>query len=398
MVEVLKMPICFLDSYHNIRFSLSYGYTDNPLHPNQKELFSKLFDLDDVFDFPIVKSTSYYENYFAVRVSNENTFIGTFIVGPSTYSDIPAEAIDTLISENHLSLSYKRKLIHYYNAIAIVDYKRLINASFLLYYCIYHKKLDLTEVMEKNSSLGKVDVRIKHDFAENLSKNRQNMVFHHSQINEKNIFHCIKTGNKEKLLVYQQNPADGESGILSKNNPLRGQKNLAICGVTLATRAAMEGGLDSEIAYTLSDLYIQEIEEINEMKDLSDLNIKMICDFADRVSEAKEHRYSKTINLCKGYILKHLYEAVSLAELAKNVNLNANYLSELFRKEAGVTISEYIQREKIEEAKRLLVSTQYSLLDIASWLNFHDQSHFTRLFKKFEGITPKKYRDMNGLL
>ncbi|MDF2614224.1 MAG: Transcriptional regulator, AraC [Clostridia bacterium] len=397
MVDVLKMPVYFLDRDHNIDFSLSYGYADNPLHSSQKELFSKLFDLDEAFDFPVVKSTAYHENYFAVKLNSGEDFMGTFIAGPSIYSYITAEAIDSLISENKLSLNYKRKLIHYYNAVTVVDYKRLVSASLLLYYCIYHKKLDLTEVMEKNSSLREFGAKIRHDFEENLSKSRQNIIFHHSQINEKNIFGCVKTGDKEKLLMYQQSPQDGEPGILSKNNPVRGQKNHAICAVTLATRAAIEGGLDTELAYTLSDLYIQEIEETNEIKDLADLHTKMLCDFTDRVNRVKVHQHSKAIKLCKRYILKHLYGDISLTELAKSVNLNANYLSELFKKEVGVSISEYIQNEKIEEAKRLLASSGYSILDIANWLHFHDQSHFTRVFKKLQGTTPKKYRDMNCL-
>lgn len=78
--------------------------------------------------------------------------------------------------------------------------------------------------------------------------------------------------------------------------------------------------------------------------------------------------------------------------------MNANYLSELFKKEVGISTSEYIQSEKIEEAKKLLAFTNYFLLNISLWLNFHDQSHFTRVFKKITGLTPKQYRDKNSAL
>lgn len=393
MVDVLKMPIYFLDNNNDIIFSFSYGYFTNPLHPDIKQLFGQLFNLRNSYKFPIVKSTKYLENYFAVSLNKEDIFIGTIIVGPSIYSYITAETIDALISENKLPLSYKRDLISYYNSITIMDYKRLINSSLLLYYSIYNKKLTLSEVIEKNSSPEKVSSKIKSSFQNSVSTNRQNMFFHHSQAYEKNLFYCIKTGNKEKLMEYLQNPADGEFGILSKNNPLRSQKNLSICMVALATRAAMEGGLNSESAYTLSDLYIQAIEETYDIKDLSDLNTKMLCDFTDKVQEIRQHKYSRAINICQNFIFKHLYEEINLSKLAKTVQLNPNYLSQLFKKEVGIPINEYIKRQRIEEAKKLLVSSNYSLLDIAAWLNFHDQSHFTRLFRKFTGTTPKKYRD-----
>lgn len=394
-VEVLKIPIYFIDNNYDIFFSLSYGYANNPLHSDKKELFSQLFNENDPYNFPIVKSTKYHENYFAVKLNKDDVFIGTFIVGPSAYSYITAEAIDTLILDYRISLSYKKELINYYNSIRIIDYTRLINASLLLYYSIYNIKLNLMEVMEKNSSLTNVASKIKSDFEDHMSKNRQNISFHHSQANEKNMWLYIKEGNKEKLMEYMENPLDGEAGILSKNNPLRGQKNLAICNVTLATRAAMEGGLNSELAYTLSDLYIQGIEEINEIKDLQAFITGMLCDFTDKVHNLKEQKYSKVINACLNFIFKHLYEDISLPSLAAQVKLNANYLSGVFKKEVGISVSEYIQKERIEEAKRLLVSSKYSILDIAIWLNFHDQSHFTRSFKKLTGVTPKKYRDEN---
>lgn len=244
----------------------------------------------------------------------------------------------------------------------------------------------------QSSSMGIIE-DIKVSLENSISKNRQNILFHHSQRREKIMIQGITTGNKEKLMEYFESPLDGEFGILSKTNPLRGQKNLLICIVTIATRAAIEGGLDCEIAYTLSDLYIQRIEEINEIIDLSVLHTTMLYDFTDRVYNITSHKYSNYISLCLTYIFKHLYDKISVSELCKNVGLNPNYLSELFKKEVGITITHYIQKERIEEAKRLLGSSTHPILDISTWLNFHDQSHFTRIFKKFTGITPKKYRD-----
>ena len=150
----------------------------------------------------------------------------------------------------------------------------------------------------------------------------------------------------------------------------------------------MTGGLDSELAYSLSDSYIQRLEEVNEITDLVNLQNKVLYDFTERVQQVKKFNYPKNIVLCQHYIFKHLCEDISFSELSNFVGLTRNYLSELFSKEVGMTISKYIQKERIEEAKRLLISSNYSILDISTFLKFHVQSHFTRIFREFTGVTP----------
>lgn len=71
----------------------------------------------------------------------------------------------------------------------------------------------------------------------------------------------------------------------------------------------------------------------------------------------------------------------------------ANYLSQLFKKEVGIPISDYIQQERIEEAKKLIALSDTPLSDVCSSLTFNDQSYFTKVFKKFTGVTPKQYRN-----
>lgn len=390
--ETLKIPIYFLDNNNDIFFSLSYEHATNPISPNKKDLFTNLFGDFNVYNFPVIKSTKYYENYFAVTLRKDDLYIGTFIVGPSTYSPITAETINKIISENNVPLSYKKDLINFYNSIQVIDYSRLINASLLLHYSIYNKMLKASTVMEKNSSLDDVILKIENDSKNILSKTRQNLSFHHTPTREKNFFQCIIEGNKEKLLQYLATPEDGQYGILS-DNPIRNKKNFFICCVTIATRASIDGGLEPEIAYALSDSYIQNMEYLYDVNDLHHLETKMYCDFADNVFRANNLKYSKPIITCQNYILNHLYQEITLSDLAQLVGLSQKYLSSLFTKEVGITLSEYIQNKRIEESKHLLNSSTHSILDIATWLGFHDQSHFTRIFKKFTGTTPKKFRD-----
>ncbi|MNO48018.1 HTH-type transcriptional activator Btr [compost metagenome] len=103
-------------------------------------------------------------------------------------------------------------------------------------------------------------------------------------------------------------------------------------------------------------------------------------------------KLSRTVALCQNYIFNHLYEELSLDKLAEVAGLNRSYLSLLFKKETGFTISDFIQFERIVEAKRLIELPGISLSDIATRLHFNDQSYFTKVFKKYTGTTPKQFR------
>ncbi len=181
--------------------------------------------------------------------------------------------------------------------------------------------------------------------------------------------------------------------MLSKTSQLQNLKNSAIVGITLATRASIDGGLNHNIAFTLSDLFIQKLEELNEHIAVTQLIEKALLDFTERVQITKNMKNSKPINMCLNYVYAHLYEHITLSGLAKLVNMNPNYLSNLFKKEVGITLTRFIQQAKVEEAKNLITFTSHSLTEISTLLNFHDQSYFTKIFKKFTGVTPKQYKN-----
>src|SRR5690625_7489567 len=87
------------------------------------------------------------------------------------------------------------------------------------------------------------------------------------------------------------------------------------------------------------------------------------------------------ITICYNYIFNNIYEDITLNKLAEVVQLHPNYLSSLFKKETGITLSEYILQTKVEEAKTLLQFTNYSISNIYTLLHFYDHTHFTKVFK-----------------
>lgn len=182
-------------------------------------------------------------------------------------------------------------------------------------------------------------------------------------------------------------------GILS-TKPLTNMKYHFVITVAMITRHCVEAGMELEQAYRLSDFYILKMDSCNSIDAISKLHESMALDFTGKMLLLKKSTViSKSIILCMEYIYNHINNRITVQELAEYTNLSPSYLSRLFKKELGISISDYILEKKIIKAQNLLKYSHYSLIEIANYLAFSSQSHFIQTFKKMVGLTPKKYRD-----
>ncbi|MCD8068565.1 MAG: AraC family transcriptional regulator [Lachnospiraceae bacterium] len=183
-------------------------------------------------------------------------------------------------------------------------------------------------------------------------------------------------------------------GMYAQNASVRQLKNLAIIHVALCTRAAIKGGLEPEIAYTLSDNYINSIEASSRVEDVAGLNSTMQDDFVRRVHRCRRgNGLSPQIQKCCGYIEMNLNRKLSVEELAGQVGYSGSHLSTRFKAETGMTIKEYTLHCRIERAKVLLRSGSEPVQEIGDSLGFGSQSYFAEKFRKLTGMTPLEYRN-----
>lgn len=119
---------------------------------------------------------------------------------------------------------------------------------------------------------------------------------------------------------------------------------------------------------------------------------KKWLEMKNTVSKVKiELSNSKIAPIIK-YINEHINENVSLSLGANLCNMSQSQFSRTFKKETGKTFKEYVLLKKIEQAKFYIKTTDKSFSEISDFLGFEDSSYFTKLFKKYEGITPKEYK------
>lgn len=122
-------------------------------------------------------------------------------------------------------------------------------------------------------------------------------------------------------------------------------------------------------------------------------NLKILL-YEKRVSEEGKtgEKTERVITGITRYMQEHLTEEVSLSVLAEEFHLNPQYINQLFKNEIGVGFLSYLTNIRMEKAKKLLVSTQLSMVEIAEQTGYGDYRVFTKVFKKTEGITPSQYR------
>lgn len=187
-------------------------------------------------------------------------------------------------------------------------------------------------------------------------------------------------------------------GVLSRN-PVTNLKYHFVITTAMVTRLCKQNGMELEQAFRLSDFYIQKLDDIHTVQGVKALHDEMVIDYAEKMRRyLRADTNSKHINACKEYIYSHIKERITIEDLADEFGVSAGYLSRLFKKETGVSVSAYIREQKIEVAKNLLRFSDYSMIDIANRLSFSSQSHFIQQFRESVGMTPKKYRDEHYMI
>ena len=226
--------------------------------------------------------------------------------------------------------------------------------------------------------------------------NSESSPSHRTMEEEYSFYQAVKIGD----LDYVRDNCDRKTfsnpdgmGILS-SDPLTNIKYHFVITVAMITRHCVEGGMALEHSYRLSDFYIQKLDKCHTINEVTNLHKHMVLDFTSRMSLLKkESSSSKPISQCMDYIYNHIHERITVNDLAEHTNFSPSHLSKLFKKELGVSISDYIREKKIDTAQNLLHYSDLSLIEISTHLGFSSQSHFIQTFEKYTGVTPKKYRD-----
>lgn len=335
------------------------------------------------------KNTLYYTGEF-----NEHLFSFGFkfgeadlklIAGPTTDYPPDKKYLLKVLNDKRLKLSCLDEMVSYFRSLPRYTSLALRRTEPLLRYLLCGNEPDLSGLVKRGARHPVVEEK-------NAAANEVQR-YHHSFKRDALIFDAVKNGDRDRLFTLLYTPGDGPEGILCRSDPVRSYKNLFIVTVSYTTKAAIEGGVDSESAYSLSDAFIQMVEETDSHEQITELYIDMFNSFLDLIEKTNRRKYTGPVHRTVDYINKHYYESLSVVELASRVHLSAGHLLKLFKEQTKMSVKEYVIRKRIKEAKLLLKHTSFNLTAICEMTGFSDQSHMSNQFKKITGTTPKKYRN-----
>ncbi len=325
--------------------------------------------------------------------SVSDTFI---VVGPVLSTRYSEDTIHGYLRESGLPVSSAEALRQFFYESPQVSFGQLLNTLLFVHYSLNGEALDYAshfsgEAISRQQRT--VSLVGNGPLLEEETKS-----FHNTWYFEQEYLSLIRQGQPEKLRELMLRASNGLRPGTTAGSALRQTKNIFIASITLATRAAIEGGVPMETAYELSDHYIQQAEKMQRGTDIEALESSALLDFAGRASHTKiPEGMSREMYQVVQFVQNNIDRPIQVEDCAAAIGRSRSYTSRKFKQEMGFDLSAFIQRCRLEEAKSLLGSSDLSLSEIAEKLCFSSQSYFQNVFKKKFGLTPMQYRNQTGI-
>lgn len=166
--------------------------------------------------------------------------------------------------------------------------------------------------------------------------------------------------------------------------------------VVLLSRAAIKGGADAQQIFGLNYAYLGRIHTFRNEEELTYWLSGIMARFTDQVFNLENVKHADVIYRAVDYIRKHSMNRLTLEETASHVYLSPAYFSRVFKQEMGENFNVYVNKVRVEAAKKLLLNDSIPLVEISTLVGFEGQSYFSKVFKKLTGVTPGKFRESRG--
>ncbi len=344
----------------------------------------------DGSDDPIVLSTFLGLMWCGVKYLAEDGGAAMyFVMGPVFNSEVSLSAIREAAFRYNVDESWRDGFIGLLRITSTVPASMFFHYALMLEFSVNQRHIPMSSLAFQHSS--EFDDGLTTHFKSEQPAKRDRTTTYYL---EQKLMDNIRTGNFNYANDFV-NARKISTGIrISTHEPI--QQAIISCTtfISLCTRAAIEGGLSPDTAYSIGDGYIQAVMTCSNVTDLSTLIHKMYDQFIGAVQKKQAGTpYSRQIQSCIERIENHIFEDIRLSDLAAEVGYTDYYLSRRFKEETGISVKRYILQEKLKRGSELLCSTADSITSISEKLQFCSPSYFSSRFREQFGCLPQKYRE-----
>lgn len=327
-------------------------------------------------------------NHIAYPMLYQEELLGCIIVGPFLM-DKPDSTLITNLTEKHkLTPVLSLELYDELPGLPVIEPARVNQLSTLLDHLLSPlmpaERAILLQAKEKLYQQSRINETIQQYKEEGVSESR---AFFHEK--ETALLSRVRTGNVQEAKALL-NELIGHV-LFSQGGRMENVQLMAVELTTLLSRVAIDGGAGTDKIYGLNSQYLTRILVQQDQEELCYLLQEVVENFMDAMFTHQDQG-NPHIRRALRYIAANYTQKLTLQHVAGEVGISPNHFSTLFHKTVGISFRDYLSQVRVEESKRLLLYTDYSLADIAAAMGFPDQSNFSKVFKRITGISPGKYR------
>lgn len=322
------------------------------------------------------------------------TFLGVYFSNTSTYSVIIGPYLLKnpdlyyFTKKHKLSEEQNEELAYFYNQIQLLGEEKIQSfASVLrLFDKIIDMDINLIQININENSHPSEDNLINED-ADDIVNLRYEV--------EAELLHAIGQGDKTRAIELLT--SDDLLFSFSErfpNQPLRRVKNLIIVISTLFRTVARQKNVPPILIHRTSEKFAVQIEIKTRLVELHQLQIDMIEEYCELIISSSLSGYSKMIQEVIAYMMTYYKQQITIDDLAAIHFIHPSHLSRKFKQETDMTITAYLQKIRIQQAKHLLKNKSMPIEEISWIVGYGDSSYFTRVFKRETGCTPSQYKEL----
>lgn len=319
---------------------------------------------------------------------NNRTFLGSVLVGPFLMDEPDSILMSDIAKRYCVSTGEALELYDELRQISIVSPSMVNHISKLLYFLF-------SNLIDEGKQL------LKYNNQKLLQQSRINEAIQRYKTVENDTGTYPYELEKELMVKARLGDSQDANALLnellgyvffSEGNSLEIVKSRAVELCSLLSRSAIESGAPTDSILKLNNEFLKNIQQITTLESLCFQLQEIVETFSETMFHSIPSKNSEVIKKSVLYISQNFNRQITLDETARHVHLHPSYFSTLFKQSTGSSFKEYLNMVRIEESKRLLSNTDFSIIDIAVAVGFEDQSYFSKVFKKYTGITPRQYR------
>lgn len=388
-IQVLDETGEILDAFgdsHNyckiFKHFLPKGESCTKLHSNASKL---AMSLGETYIFSCHSNL----NHIVFPLTNNNVLLGSILAGPFLMGEPDSLLLSDIGEKYSIPTAPLLEMYEEAGSLPVFEPSKVTYISRMLYYMCSGLVTD-----------SRAQFNLNHNKLYQQSKINESIQMYKAspQVNSR-----VYPYEKEKALITKLKTGDTEQAkallndllgyvFFAEGNNLEVVKSRALELSSLLSRAAIEGGATSDSVLKVNNQFLMSLQNITDLDDLCYKLQETIDVFTECMFNYIPSKGNEITKKAIRYISQNFSRNLTLDEVADHVHLNSAYFSTLFKQSTGSSFKEYLNMVRIEESKRLLSNTDYSIIDISLATGFEDQSYFSKVFKKYTGLTPKQYR------